>query len=74
MRDARQLPPFQSPNNVFRYTIKDLCSIATQYAIGKEATELLPAPGSDKAVPSDITIQNTKKGTKGGKKRHTQHP
>jgi hypothetical protein len=58
-----------------------LCNIAAQYSTGKKAAKLLPTlgsgkatPGSGKVVPSNIAIQDAKKGTNGGKKRHKQRP
>jgi hypothetical protein len=55
-------------------TTEELHSIAAQNATGKEATELLFIPGyrevtlcSGKVAPSNVTVQDTKKGTKGSK-------
>jgi hypothetical protein len=52
-------------------TTEELHSIAAQNATGKEATELLFIPGyrevtlcSSKVAPSDVTVQDTKKGGK----------
>jgi hypothetical protein len=44
-------------------------SIATQYATIKETVDHLPVRGSNNAEPSVATVQNAKRGIKGGKKR-----
>jgi hypothetical protein len=81
MYNAQQSPSFQASNDVFRYTNEELCSIAVQYATGKEVVDLLPVPGSRevilgsvKVVPYDDAVQDAKKGAKSGNKRHKQRP
>jgi hypothetical protein len=65
-------PPRQGGlGDVFRYTIKELHSIATPYATSNKATELHPAQGSrevtlssGKETPSDVDIHSAKEGAK----------
>jgi hypothetical protein len=59
-----------------RYTTEELLDITAQYATEEDAVGVVYAPGdkeevpgSNWVVPSNITIQGTKKGTKGGRKR-----
>jgi hypothetical protein len=68
-------------NDIFRYTTRELLSIAIQYVTNKEVARPLPIPGdrevarsSTNVAPSSITIQGTKKDAKGGKKRRKWHP
>jgi hypothetical protein len=68
-------------NNVFKYTTEELLSIAIQYATIKEATKLLPIPGSREATLDssnlalfDAIIQDAKSGAMGGKKSHKWCP
>jgi hypothetical protein len=81
IRDVQQSPPFQASNNAFRYTTEEFHSIATEYTTDKEATERLAIPssreatlGSSNTAPSDTTIRDAKRGTKGGKKRCKRCP
>jgi hypothetical protein len=74
--DAQQPSPFQAPNDVFMYTITELCSITTQYTTNNEVVKLHPAIGSWEVTPSsgkealsDVTVHDAKKGAKGSKKR-----
>jgi hypothetical protein len=65
-------PPRQGGlGDVFRYTIKELHSIATPYATSNKATELHPAQGSrevtlcsGKETSSDVDIHSAKEGAK----------
>jgi hypothetical protein len=68
-------------SDIFRYTTKELCSVAAQYTTSSEAAKfLLPlrsrktTPSSSKEVPSCVTVQSTRDGTEGGKRRHKQRP
>jgi hypothetical protein len=67
--------------DIFRYTTKEPRSITNPYATDNEAVALHPTQGSKEAtasssneVSSDVVVHSTKDGTKGGKKRHKQHP
>jgi hypothetical protein len=80
MRDVQLMPPFQAPNNIFRYTTEEPHGVTAQHATSDEAAKLCPAPCSRKATPSsgkeassDIAIQDIEVGTKGDKKRHKQY-
>jgi hypothetical protein len=77
VRDVQLTPPFWAPVDSFMNTTKGLRSIASQYAISDEATELRPAPGSREVTPSsgkeassDIAIYDA---VEGGKKMCKQH-
>jgi hypothetical protein len=77
VHDAQQPPPFQTPNDIFRYTTKELCSVAAQYATSNEVVKLHAAPGSrevtlssGKEASSNVAVQDAK----GEKKRRKQHP
>jgi hypothetical protein len=76
MRDVQQLPPFRAPNNISKYTTKELCSITTQYATSKGAAKPLPisghreaVPSSSNVTPSNVIIQDAKKDAISCKKR-----
>jgi hypothetical protein len=67
--DAQQQPPFQAPNDIFRYTTRELRSVTTQYSTNNEAAELHPTPSrrevtprSGKEVSSDIAVHDAKEG------------
>jgi hypothetical protein len=79
--DAQESPPFQAPNDIFRYTTEEVHSVTAQYTTGNEAAKLRPAPGSrevtlssSKEVSSDAAIHDAKEGAKGSKKRRKQCP
>jgi hypothetical protein len=81
VHDAQQQPPFWAPNDIFRYTTEELLGITTQYATSKEACERIPVqgsreavPDSNKAMPYNAAVQNSKKDAKGGKKRRKRCP
>jgi hypothetical protein len=68
-------------NYIFRYTINELHSMATQYISNMEAAEFLPVPGSKEATldnsnvaPSEASVQDAKSSAKGSKKRFKRCP
>jgi hypothetical protein len=68
-------------SDIFGYTTDELRGVATQYATISKVTEfcLLPksreaTSSSSKEVPSDVTIDRAREGTKGGKRRRKQRP
>jgi hypothetical protein len=63
MHGIQQLPPFLAPNDIIRYTLEELLSIAAQYTTNKEVAGPLPVlggreavPGNSKVAPSSIAI------------------
>jgi hypothetical protein len=52
MHDPQQPPPFQAPNDIFRYTTMELHSVTAKYAVDNEVVELCPTPRSREATPS----------------------
>jgi hypothetical protein len=79
MRDPRQSPWLRAPNNIIRYTTNELLDIAIQDAIDQEVVRTVLVLGGREAVldssrdaPSNIIVQGSKEGTKGGKKRQKQ--
>jgi hypothetical protein len=74
MHDVQQPPPFQAPNNIFRYTTEELRSVAAHYATINKVATLRSTPSRGKEVLSDIAIHDAEEVAKGGKKRHKQHP
>jgi hypothetical protein len=78
--DVLQLPHFRAPNDVGRYTTKELLDITAQYATNEETAGPLLVPGSREAnpsccrmAPSSIVVQGTKKDEKGSKKKQKWH-
>jgi Fe-S-cluster formation regulator IscX/YfhJ len=81
MHNAQEPLPFRAPNDIFRYTTKELLNITPQFTTNKVAAGPLTILGSREAVPSSsraasssIAIRGTKKYAKGGKKRREWHP
>jgi hypothetical protein len=69
------------PNNVIKYTTKELLEIVVWHASGEEAVRVVfilgdekMAPGSSWPVPSKATSKGAKKCAKGGKKGRKRHP
>jgi hypothetical protein len=80
MRDARLPPWLRAPNNIVRYTTNELLDNAIQDATNEEAVRTVlvlggweAVPHSSRDAPSNIIVQGSKKGTKGGKKRQKWH-
>jgi hypothetical protein len=60
-------------NDIFRYTIEELCSITTTYTTTSEAAGFHHPPGS-REVASDVAIHSAREGTEGDKRRRKQRP
>jgi hypothetical protein len=70
--DVPLIQPFEASVGTIKNTIKVMCSIAAQYAVGNEAAQLHPAPSSSGEASPDIIIQDAEEGAKGSKKRRKQ--
>jgi hypothetical protein len=64
-----------------KYNTEEMCNITVQHATNKETAELHPVPGSRDATPGSSNmmpyapaIEDTKRGSKGGKKRRNRCP